>query len=58
MRNVDAEKVSINLLRTSLDEEIDAEDESKRAQEIVLNVMASTVVKPPKKKKLKLKLKE
>jgi len=58
VRNVDAEKVAVNLLGTSLDEELDAEDESKRAQETVLNVMASTVVKPPKKKKLKLKLKE
>ena len=58
VRNVDAEKVAVNLLGTSLDEELDAEDESKKAQETVLNVMASTVVKPTKKKKLKLKLKE
>ena len=57
VRNVDAEKVAVNLLGTSLDEELDAEDESKKAQETVLNVLTKEATKPPKKRREKLKLK-
>ena len=56
VRNVDAEKVAVNLLGTTLDEELDAEDESKRAQETVLSVIAEDTPKPPRKMKKKLRL--
>ena len=48
-RNVDAEKVAVNLLGTSIDEELDVEDESKRAQETAKRMISETSKKAKKK---------
>ena len=55
VRNVDADKVSLELLHKTVDDEKDVEDQSKRAQEEASTVL--TISKPKKPVKLKGKLK-